>query len=220
MRPTRNEIARIYRGIENVPGLEFDPQGWNSDTPIFGELIARLRPETIIEVGAWKGASTVHMANLCRYLGLNTIIYSVDCWVGPLGVRLAPTPPSHIPKHWTNPSFYQQFLYNIKHCGADDCVVPFQAMTVPAAHVLKDWGVKPKLIYVDAAHDFQSAWDDINAYWPLLERGGVMLGDDYRSQPGIHNVGAAVEKFAKQHRLKVHITNNTKDAQWWFEKAA
>lgn len=216
--PSKEEIKKIYEGIDLVEGLAYDPQGWNSDTPIFQEVIDHLHPKTIVEVGAWKGASTIHMARLCKALKLDTLIYSIDCWVGPLGVRLCPTPPTPIPKHWSEPTFYQQYLFNIHYAGCHDCVIPFQAMTVPAARVLRDWHVQPELIYVDAAHDFQSAWDDIHAYWPLLQRGGIMLGDDYRSQPGIHDVGSAVRKFAAQNRLIHYVTNETKDAQWWIKK--
>ncbi len=220
MRPNKEEIKSIYSGIETC-GHSYDPQGWNSNTPIFEEVIRKLRPTTIVEVGAWKGASTAHMAGLCKGLGLETVIYSVDCWVGPLGVRLAKTPKSHIPTHWTAPTFYQQFLYNIHKTGHSDCVVPFQAMSVPAAKVLGDWGVRPELIYEDAAHDFQSTWDELNVYWPLLAPGGIMLGDDYRSQKHVYgemDVGAAVRKFAEVNNLKYHVTNDTRDAQWWIEK--
>jgi predicted O-methyltransferase YrrM len=222
MRPTKEEIKSTYDGIATC-GHSYDGQGWNSTTPIFRQLITRLKPKTIVEAGAWKGASTIHMASICRELGLDTIIYSIDCWVGPLGVRLAKTPQSHIPPHWTKPTFYQQFLYKIHCAGYSDMVIPFQAMTVPAAKVLRDWAVRPELIYVDAAHDFQSALDDMEAYWPLLPVGGVMLGDDYRSQKHVHgdrDVGAAVRKFSEDHKVSYNITNDTKDAQWWIEKAA
>ncbi len=222
MKLSQETIKGIYDGVERLP-LLLDDQGWNSDTPIFRELITRLRPSTIVEVGAWKGASTIHMTRLCDELGLDTVIHSIDCWVGPLGVRLCKVPPHPIPRDWKLPSFYQQFLYNIKTSDCHHRVIPFQAMSVPAASTLKDWGVRPELIYVDAAHDFQSAWDDIRAYWPLLQPGGVMLGDDYRSQKHVHgdwDVGAAVRKFVKEFRLDYHITNDTKDAQWWIEKAA
>lgn len=220
MRPTRAEIVTIYDGIEELP-LSFDQQGWNSDTPIFEELITRLKPKTIIEAGAWKGASTINMACLTKHLGLDTLIYSIDCWVGPLGVRLCKVPASHIPPRWDKPTFYQQFLFNIKYSGNHDRVIPHQAMTVPAAKTMRDWGLKPELIYVDAAHDYQSAYDDITAYWPLVAPGGVLLGDDYRSQKhvhGEHDVGAAVRYFCKENNLTFNITNDTKDAQWWIQK--
>lgn len=218
MIPTKQEIKSIYAGIENT-GLGVDLQGWNSNTPIFRELIAKTRPKLIVEVGAWKGASTVHMAGICKEMGLDTVIYSVDCWVGPLGVKLCKTPRSSIPKRWDEPTFYHQFLFNIKASGHDDCVVPFQAMSVPAAQVLRDWGVFPELLYIDAAHDKFSALEDMKAYWPLLKPGGVLFGDDYRSQMHVHghnDVGAAVRDFAASKKREFFVTNDTKDAQWWI----
>ncbi len=37
-------------------------------------------------------------------------------------------------------------------------------------------------IYVDARHDYKGVWEDVNAYWPKLRRGGIMAGHDYVTQ--------------------------------------
>ena len=34
-------------------------------------------------------------------------------------------------------------------------------------------------VYLDARHDYKGVVADLNAYWPLLRRGGIMAGHDY-----------------------------------------
>ena len=34
-------------------------------------------------------------------------------------------------------------------------------------------------VYLDARHDYKGVLADLNAFWPLLRRGGIMAGHDY-----------------------------------------
>ena len=121
--PSRLEIRGIYDGVELLP-LKVDTQGWNSNGPIFAEAIKRIRPEVIVEVGSWKGASAIHMANLTRKLGPDCIIYAVDLWIPPIGVGLGEVPKTQIPEPWQGITFYHQFLFNVKSAGVDDMIIP------------------------------------------------------------------------------------------------
>jgi hypothetical protein len=83
-----NTIGKnIYEGIK--PSGATSIQGWNSTKGLFAELIERVRPATIIEVGTWLGASAIHMAGLCRSLGLPHRQLFVDDLVGELEHRLS-----------------------------------------------------------------------------------------------------------------------------------
>ncbi len=190
MRPSPDEIRSIYKGIESRPGLVPDTQGWNSDGPIFAAQIEQVKPKTIIEVGSWKGRSAIHMARLAP----QAIIYCVDLWVPHIGVGLGEFPRTHIPERFDAPTFYQQFLLNIKLAKVDHQIIPVRGLTVPIASCLGAWGVEADLIYLDASHDELSVSQDLNAYWPLLRKGGILFGDDFSSHPGVK---AAVQKFAK-----------------------
>ena len=59
-----------YRDL-NDEASALDLQGWGSNHPIFAQIIAKIRPALIIEVGTWKGASAVHMARVAKSEGLN-----------------------------------------------------------------------------------------------------------------------------------------------------
>lgn len=200
MLPSSEEIKSIYHGIE-VQCLPPDYQGWNYDTAMIGDIIREVRPGVIVEVGVWKGASLVRMGKLCKELGLHTVIYAVDAWCGSAATSFGAVPITQVPPHWSAPSLYQLFLSNMKHAGLDDSVVPVWSLTDIGAIILKGWGVRADAIYVDAAHDYESALADMHAYWPILKQGGVMFGDDYLF-PGVM---AAVERFAKdiEHSFQV-----------------
>ena len=43
--------------------LEFDLQGWGQNFPLYERLINDMKPKIIVEVGVWKGSSTIFMAN-------------------------------------------------------------------------------------------------------------------------------------------------------------
>ncbi len=210
MTPTPDEIRSIYREIGTRPGLSLDTQGWNYSTALFRRIITQIRPKVIVEVGVWKGASIIHMASLCAELKLPTILYGVDAWFGHAGDALGNAPQSQIPRFWPNPTYYEQFLYHVKASGYDNRIIPVWQLTRWGALCLKTWGVEPDVIYIDAAHDTPSILSDLQLYWPLLAKGGVMFGDDYAPEFG---VPAAVQEFAMQIKRPFNIEGG----QWSFD---
>ena len=69
---------------DSFPTDEFpeDVQGWRSTHHVFEKTIDALHPSVIAEVGVWKGGSSIHMAKICRSLGLNTKVLSIDTFLG------------------------------------------------------------------------------------------------------------------------------------------
>ena len=55
--------------IEEIQGfnpLPTDLHGWNGKSDIFAKLIEEVRPKRIVEIGSWKGQSTITMAKACH----------------------------------------------------------------------------------------------------------------------------------------------------------
>eukprot|EP00933_Yihiella_yeosuensis_P002033 TRINITY_DN10334_c0_g1_i2.p1 TRINITY_DN10334_c0_g1~~TRINITY_DN10334_c0_g1_i2.p1 ORF type:complete len:546 (-),score=77.15 TRINITY_DN10334_c0_g1_i2:1005-2591(-) len=71
-----------------------------------------------------------------------------------------------------------------------------------AARWLRGDDEKFDLIYIDAQHDYDSVWEDLVAWWPLLKVGGLFAGDDYTLDNPVGNdywgVKRAVDEFAWQ----------------------
>ncbi len=158
-----------------------DLRGWDSQAPIFREVIEEVKPKVIIEVGSWLGASAIHMASICEEL--NTTILCVDTWLGSLEMWLYPHDPEHqsdaLKLKFGYPQLYYTFLSNITRAGYQSKIIPYPMTSRIAAQYFTYHNFKADLIYIDASHDYKSVKDDLYAYWPLLNDNGILFGDDY-----------------------------------------
>lgn len=178
------------RLLEGFTPLPADYRGWNHDRPTFAALIDQIRPTTIIEVGCWKGMSTITMARKCKDLGLLTTIYCVDTWLGAIEFYTQPNPDRDLCKQFGYPTVYFQFLSNLIHAGVVSMVEPLPLPSNLAYEILP----QADLIYIDASHKKEDVIDDIRHYLPLLKPGGVIFGDDY-GNPDFPGVKEAADQF-------------------------
>jgi len=192
--------------FEVDPYVGFDPLppcsiGWNlaGDAPLFRELIERVRPRLIIEVGSWLGGSAVTMAQAMKDLELLGEIVCVDSWQGPFtfwdrircpdGYRAL-----NLKNGW--PQVFYQFLSNIMYHNLQDYITPLPQSCDVAAQVLEMFHIKADMIYIDASHEEDAVTRDLIAYSRLLHANGVIFGDDYyhAGTP----VGLAVHRYFGQ----------------------
>jgi len=189
-----------YEGFEPMPPVYV---GWNlgGDSPLFRELIERVRPQTVIEVGTWLGGSAITMGRAMREMGIAGEIVCVDSWQGPYmfwnrnGFREGYD--KLLLKHgW--PQVYYQFLSNVVHEGLQDIITPLPQSCEVAYQVLEMFEVKADLVYIDASHEERFVYRDVSEYRQLLRNGrSVIFGDDYE-RPG-SDVGRAVHRIFGDH---------------------
>ncbi|KAM7277188.1 hypothetical protein ACFE04_019054 [Oxalis oulophora] len=170
-------------------------KGWGSNGAVFSNLIHKVKPRVIIEVGTFLGASALHMAELTRGLGLQTQILCVDDFRGWPGFR---------DKLFRDLSMVngdvlllQQFLQNVIDSNHTGSILPIPFSTGSVLEKLCLWGVFADLIEIDAGHDFNSAWADINRAYRILRPGGVIFGHDYFTAADNRGVRRAVNLFAE-----------------------
>lgn len=61
-----------------------DLQGWNGRHKVFAQIISEVKPKVIIEVGVWKGQSTIHMTEIAKKINPKVILIAIDTfWVVP-----------------------------------------------------------------------------------------------------------------------------------------
>jgi predicted O-methyltransferase YrrM len=194
-------LSDPFAGVELI---DDDLQGWGSDDHIFGQIIAKVKPRLIIEVGSWKGRSAINMVNLCRQHGIEPTVICVDTWLGSFE-----TYADHDGKnkgmhqslrlHQGYPQLHKLFMSNVVRHGMQGNIIPFALPSLEAARVLYTKDVQADLIYIDASHHYHDCAFDLRDYWPLLRYEGIMFGDDYGTWPGVTQ---AVDEFVESRGLQ------------------
>lgn len=165
-----NEIEPITRNV----------QGWlDSRAGIQLYLFARLNVATpnIVELGSWKGRSTIWLASAIRDRGEGKV-YAVDTWLG------TPDEPGHaeLLKDYKPDQLYEEFTDNLSALNLLEHVEPIRKDTTLAA---KQWGNKEiGLLFIDAAHAYPDVRRDFEMWSPYVAPGGFIFFDDVPSWPG------------------------------------
>jgi hypothetical protein len=197
----RSVMQRLY-GVDIWDGYlptckEPEIQGWNGNHSSLSRLATLPGSKVVIDVGVWKGQSTINMAAGMRDSAIDGVVIAVDTFLGS-------------PEHWPRerivfsrshgmPDLYSTFTSNVFHASLADYVVPMPQTSATAARILKTYGIKAAVVHVDAAHEYREARQDFEDYWDLIQDGGFLIGDDYDlTWPGI--VQAAGEFSAKVRR--------------------
>lgn len=194
----------IYENLELLPE---DLSGWNGDSDTFNVLIERIKPSVIIEVGTWKGLSAINMGKFVQKLDLSTKIYCVDTWLGAIEFwdHYAHTEERNLMLKNGYPNVYYQFLSNVVHNKLEDVIIPFPNTSENGFRFFQRKNITANLIYIDASHEEEDVYKDINNYYNLLDNNGVIFGDDYSDWVGVRN---AVNRFAYENNLKVFVVEN------------
>lgn len=211
-----------YRKIySHDPYAEFplrrsrDPFGWHHLDDIFRELIEGERPTIVIEVGAFKGGSTINMAGLMKRAEIpDATILTVDTWLGAWGHWEVENHEAHDIMQWEHgePTIYETFLTNVILEGHEDIILPIRQTSSNGVRILNFHGIKADLCYVDGSHEYADVVNDLRDYCELLNPGRVMFGDDWQYV----EVRRAVEEFMRDNRVDGFNVRN--DNHWLFRK--
>lgn len=201
-----------YEGFDHEEHPK-DARGWGKHSELFEKLILRTRPTLLLEVGSWKGASALDMADILDRHQIDCTIVCIDTWLGAL-------------EFWTDqsdrecfgslglrngyPTVYYQFLANVKRANHHRRIVPFPQTSAIAGHWFRLTGFKAQLIYVDASHSEEDVYRDLVAYSQCLDENGAIFGDDYRWE----GVKLAVDRFAAENG---QFICEVEDGQWCFQ---
>ena len=96
--------------------------------------------------------------------------------------------------------------------GHAERVVPLPQTSDNAAVILRKLRLRPDLIHIDAAHEYEPVRRDLENYWALLRPGGILIGDDY-PWPGVKR---AADEFAAAQGLPLEVS----DPKWVLRKPA
>lgn len=192
-----DELPAPYSDLETV--MPYSGHGWYMNAAPMEELLKKRNVKVVIELGSWMGKSTKHIAETIPEDG---IVYAVDHWLG--------NPQSRVNTPQLIPTLYEQFLSNMIHSGLAHKVVPLRMTTQEAIEYFYENDIVPDLVYVDASHEEHDVYNDVCAYYPLIEENGIICGDDWGF--GDLPIQRAVKRFANEHNLRIETPNN-----WFWE---
>jgi len=134
--------------LEELRNLAREIDGRLSDSE--GELLYNLAKgvpsgQAIVELGSWKGRSTVWLAKGTE-AGQRNKVHSIDPHSGSK---------THISEGETNT--YPAFINNLTKAGVQDIVVP---LVKTSAEAVKRWREGIGLLWIDATHEYEDVKRD------------------------------------------------------------
>ena len=196
----QDHLARLWHGqdpFSHFPKnlFEVDTQGWGSTHHYLLESFIDRKPAVVIEIGVWKGASSIVLASELRRLNIDGVVLCVDTWLGSTEHWLNPAWFDWLSFDHGYPSLHRKFMSNVISQDLQDYVIPVPLDSLNAAALMKARGVLADLIHIDGGHDYQSVISDLREWWPVLKPGGMLIGDDYYDETHWPGVKQAFDEF-------------------------
>lgn len=153
--------------------------------------------ETFIEVGTLDAQWITAIANQAK----STDFMSVDRWLPYADVFTEETL-----------ALSKAAAYRASESTANHSILEMES--TKAAQMFQDQSID--VVYLDGDHSDAGIRADLAAWAPKVKIGGILAGHDYVTGHEFISVIPAVDEFAKEHGLKLHLTNESFPS-WAFE---
>lgn len=174
-----------------VAELQDLPQGWFHHGEAVLSLLEQHRPQTVVELGSWLGASAIAMARMVRRWG--GTVTCVDAWTGELNDD------GGTARQGQTPIMILSCARAMVEAGVSASIRLIPAGTVDTARY---WRGPVDFLFVDADHSHSGCAADLEAWVPHVRPGGVIAGDDY-DHPLYPGVKSAWDAFEAQRGLRL-----------------
>jgi MMP 1-O-methyltransferase len=127
---------------------------------------------TIVEIGSFKGRSTVMLAKVASHYALGPVV-AIDPHNSPI-----------LLDHQANPeaSSHKDFLRSVQAAGVSSHV---QSHIAYSTEVATSWNLPIRLLWIDGDHSYEGAKKDLDGFFPHLVPLGVLaLHDALNAFPG------------------------------------
>lgn len=141
--------------------------GWL--TKAEGFLLYRLAKKVqagnvIVEVGSWKGKSTICLGSGSQE-GNKVTIFAIDPHVGS----------SEHQRMFGEVDTFEEFKQNLQRAGLAELVKPIRDTSENAA---KNFNQRIEFIFIDGAHEYSSVKSDLKLWFPKVINGGTLAFHD------------------------------------------
>lgn len=135
-------------------GLDLDRPTTDGEAKLLALLAKTASHGAIVEIGSYKGKSTVYLAKGAEFSNEGLKVYAIDPHL--LGTE-------------------RIFKENIKKLKLDDIVVP---LIMKSEEAVKQWREPISLLFIDGAHDYENAKKDFALWEPWVIAGGTIAFHD------------------------------------------
>ncbi len=151
---------------------------WIGHIPFAYELIGRLRPTTIVELGAYSGSSFAAFCQAVEACGLDAKCYGIDLWEGDI----------HMGK------FDEGIFGEISAYVTSTYPATARLLRKDFSEAVADFGDKTvDLLHIDGTHTFEAVSNDFRTWLPKVSDCGVVLFHDVNVT--VSNTGKAALRF-------------------------
>lgn len=182
-----NELAVKYPWPKECPSVAPNNHGWFRGGNRDAIKRCGRGSKIFMELGSWLGKSTLFTLRTFK----NVNVIAIDTWNGS---------DEHQEKYRDIlPILYKTFLCNCWNYR--NRLYPLRMDTMSGMKEVCRFGIKPDCIFIDAAHDYESIYNDIcmaNKLFPSAR----LCGDDYTAKAGVKR---AVNEFARKNKKKVVV---------------
>lgn len=133
---------------------------------------------TVVEIGSYLGASSSFLASAAKEK--DGILYCVDTWKNE-GMDEAPR------------DTYEEFIQNTKHY--ENWIIPMRGKSVEVA---KDFNIDIDMLFIDGDHSYQAVKADVDAWFPKLKNGAIVVFHDCGWAEGVQKV---IEEIVKSMQI-------------------
>ena len=170
-------LDKAWKSAETIPGFLGE-----SEARLLGTIAACVaRDGAIVEIGSFKGKSTVMLGKVAAHYGLGPVM-AID----PHNFNNA-----ELEAHRTSPeaSSYEEFLKNVEAASVRDRVEVHRAYSTDMA---AGWKRPIGFLWIDGDHSYRGAKADFDGFMPHLQAGGVVAFHD-----ALHEFAGPIRVFVE-----------------------
>jgi hypothetical protein len=164
MRCNYDQGALHFERLKSGAITSWDVEGWCDFRDLYTVIAGKLQDgDTFVEVGAWKGQSIIHLAQRLQDQEKEVKLFAVDTFSGDSDTG--------------KQKVYADFCDNRKKARCEITAVISESVTAAADFSNASLAV----VFIDAAHDYDSVLADLRAWLPKVKKGGIFAGHDIDS---------------------------------------
>jgi predicted O-methyltransferase YrrM len=165
-----DERASLLAVLDGVEGWLGADEAWALRQAV--ATIPGSGPVRVVEIGSWKGRSTIALASGAAARPAGGVVHAIDPHRGGVAHRLSGEADS-----------YDAFLANIDRAGVRHLVDPIRSTSAVARRRVPDDSVH--VLFLDGSHRYHDVLYDTEAWEPALRAGARVAFHDAVEYPGV-----------------------------------